>query len=87
MSGLADLESIAERIGHVEPRRARDRVVERHLAAGVPESLAERSEILGDQPGMRLARRRERLLHPHMELLRAGPEPAAAARGEGGRLR
>jgi len=86
VSALADLEPVAERIGHVEPLGAWNRILEGDLAPGGAQTVGQRGEVVGDEARVRLARRSERLLDADVELLGAGPEPAAAPRGERLRL-
>src|SRR5581483_2150994 len=84
---FAELEPVPERIGGVEAPRARDRLVPRDLDPRAGEPLREGVEAGDDEAGVRLAGRREGLLDADVQLLRPGAEPAAAARGERGRLR
>lgn len=84
---MADLEPVAERVVDVEAPRPRDRLVERHLVPALAQALGEVGQVVGDQAGMRLAGGCERFLDPDVQLLRPGPEPAAAARCKRARLR
>src|SRR5439155_22352901 len=65
---------------------ARDRLVRGHVDPPAPQPLGERGEVVDDEAGMGLARRRERLLHADVQLLRARTEPAAAPRSQRRRL-
>jgi lipopolysaccharide/colanic/teichoic acid biosynthesis glycosyltransferase len=87
LSGLAQLEAVAEGIGHVDTLDARKRPIRRHLDPLPAEAAGERCEIGDDEARVRLAGRRERLLDAHVQLLLARAEPAAAARRQRLRLR
>jgi lipopolysaccharide/colanic/teichoic acid biosynthesis glycosyltransferase len=86
VSGLTDLEPVAERIGEVEPLGSWDRVVVGDLAPCPAQVRRERVEIVGHEPGMRLPGCGERVFDPHVELLCSGPKPTAATSGERSRL-
>lgn len=77
---MAQLEAVAERVGDVRPLDAGDRLVRRHVNPLRPQALGEIGEALDDEARVRLARRRELVLDPNVQLLRTGAEPAAAAR-------
>src|SRR5207244_13646801 len=61
--------------------------VEPHRVPGVPQPPRPGVEPGHEQAGMRLARGPEVLLHAEVELHAVAAEPAAAARGQRGRLR
>src|SRR6185437_5824443 len=79
---LPELEAVAEGILGEEPGRARDRVVVARLLAGLPQPPAQRLQVVDHEARMGLSGRSEAVLDADVELLRAGPEPAAAACAE-----
>jgi hypothetical protein len=87
MSALPDLEPVPEGVGNVKPPCTRDRVVEDDDVPGSTKPPGELLQVVRHEPGVCLARRRKCLLDADVELLWAGPEPAAAARRERFRLR
>ncbi len=71
----------------MEAAEAGKRVVRPHADALGLEALAERVEVVDDEPRMRLAGRDERLLDADVKLRRADAKPATAACRERRRLR
>src|SRR3984957_20258878 len=86
--GLLELDAVAERVAGVEPADAGDLSVGRDaLAPGCGQRRREKVEVVDQQGRVRLARGRERRLHPQVQDGGAGTEPAAAPRGQDRRLR
>jgi len=79
---LAEFEAVAERIGDVGSVDARERLVGEDLDALASQAVCEGGEIVDHEARVGLAGRGERLLDADVQLLTAGPEPAAAPGGE-----
>ena len=85
--GLPELEPVAKGVGDVGAHDSGKRIVGLHVDPLPAQAFGQRGEIVDDQARVRLAGRGERLLHAHVQLLRARAEPAASARSERLRLR
>ncbi len=81
-SDLAELETIAERIGDEEAARARNRIVLPGLDADAVQTCPQGIEVSADEARVGLQRRCERILDPDVQFLATGTEPAASARAQ-----
>jgi len=76
--GLTELEAVAERVGDMAAAGSWQRFIGLRLKAGGSQALLEGGQVVDQQTGMCLASGCELLFHAHVELLRAGLEPAAS---------